>query len=227
MMLLPEGAREWAWWVGTIAVLNVIYGAFSAMAQKDLKYIIAYSSVSHMGIVLLGAATLTLNGWNGAIYQMVAHGVMTGLFFALVGLVYERAHDRYIPGMGGFVRKMPMVTAFFTLAALSSLGLPGTAGFVAEWLVFVGAFQSASPWWTYPALAGAFITAVYVLLGVRTIFYGEGPPERFTDLEDAEGSERVALWLLGGCIVLLGTAPGLLMVFIDPTTAQYLPMVLP
>ncbi|TNE83992.1 MAG: NADH-quinone oxidoreductase subunit M [Deltaproteobacteria bacterium] len=227
MMLLPEGAAWWAFWVGTVAVINVLYGALGAMAQKDLKYIIAYSSVSHMGIVLVGAATMTVNGWNGAIFQMVAHGVMTGLFFALVGLVYERAHDRYIPGMGGFVRPMPFVAAAFTLAAMSSLGLPGTAGFVAEWLVFLGAFESAHPWWTFPALAGAFITAVYVLLGVRTIFYGEGPPERFHDLEDADGSERIALWMLGGCIVLLGVAPGMVMVFIDPTTVAYLRMAVP
>lgn len=227
MMLLPEGAAYWAFWVGTVAVINVLYGALGAMAQKDLKYIIAYSSVSHMGIVLVGAATLTVNGWNGAIYQMVAHGVMTGLFFALVGLIYERAHDRYVPGMGGFVKAMPFVAAAFTLGAMSSLGLPGTAGFVAEWLVFLGAFEGAHSWWTFPALAGAFITAVYVLLGVRTIFYGEGPPERFHDLEDAQGSERVALWILGGCIVLLGVAPGTIMTFIDGTTVAYLSQVVP
>ncbi|MCO4747549.1 MAG: NADH-quinone oxidoreductase subunit M [Proteobacteria bacterium] len=226
MMLLPEGAQYWAFWVGTVAVINVLYGALSAMAQTDLKYIIAYSSVSHMGIVLLGAATLTTNGWNGAIYQMVAHGVMTGLFFALVGLVYGRAHSRYIPGMGGFVKPMPFVAAAFTLAALSSLGLPGTAGFVAEWLVFLGAYESAHWWWTFPALLGAFITAVYVLAGVRSIFYGEGPPDTFHDLEDAVDSERIALWILGACIVILGVVPGVLMIFIDPTTALYLPTAL-
>src|SRR5690606_33850241 len=108
MVLLPDGAREWVFWVGTIAVLNILWGAFAAMAQKDLKYIVAYSSVSHMGVVMLGAATLTVSGWNGAMFQMFAHGVMTALFFALVGLVYERTHDRWIPHMGGFAAIMPL-----------------------------------------------------------------------------------------------------------------------
>src|ERR1051325_7333657 len=170
MVLLPEGAHVWAPWVGAIAALNVIYGALSAMAQTDLKYVIAYSSVSHMGIVLLGAATLTFNGWNGAVYQMFAHGIMTGLFFALVGLVYERAHTRDIASMGGFARYMPGIAVCFTLAGLSSLGLPGTAGFVAEFLVFLGAYESHHVWWMLPAVLGAFFTAIYVLRATRMIF---------------------------------------------------------
>jgi len=115
------------------------------MSQRDLKYVVAYSSVSHMGVVMLGAATLTVEGWNGAVYQMFAHGLMTGLFFALVGLVYGRAHTRHMPSMGGFGLLMPGVATFFTLACLSSLGLPGTAGFVAEVLVFIGAWKSLHP----------------------------------------------------------------------------------
>ena len=226
MVLLPDGAADWAFVVGTVAVINVLYGALAAMRQEDLKYIIAYSSVSHMGIVLLGAATLTQNGWNGAVFQMVAHGVMTGLFFALVGWIYGCAHDRWIPGMGGFVQQMPFVTACFVLASLSSLGLPATAGFVAEFLVFLAAWEGAHPWWAIPAMLGAFVTAVYVLAGARSIFFGEGPPERFTDLADPEGPERVALWILAGCIVLLGVFPHLLLVLIDPATSTYLPLAL-
>ena len=120
MVMLPEGAMWWAEIVAWVAVINIVYGALSAMGQTDLKYIIAYSSVSHMGIVMLGAATLTPEGWNGAVYQMFAHGLMTGLFFALVGLIYERAHSREIFEMGGFAKKMPAVAVFFTLACLSS-----------------------------------------------------------------------------------------------------------
>ncbi|MFI5301468.1 MAG: NuoM family protein, partial [Polyangiales bacterium] len=162
MVLLPEGARAWVPLVGAVAAINVIYGAFCAMSQTDLKYVIAYSSVSHMGVVMLGAATLTPAGWNGAVFQMVAHGIMTGLYFALVGLVYERAHTRSMPTMGGFAKVMPGVAAFFTLACLSSLGLPGTAGFVSEFLVFLGAWQSGHYLWALPGVLGAFVTAIYV-----------------------------------------------------------------
>lgn len=226
MVLLPEGALMWAPLVGGVAVVNIVYGALSAMSQKDLKYIIAYSSVSHMGIVLLGAATLTPNGWNGAVYQMFAHGIMTGLFFALVGLVYERAHTRLIGKMGGFARVMPGVAVFFTLAGLSSLGLPGTAGFVAELLVFLGAYQSAHSWWAIPAILGAFITAVYVLRAVRAIFWGKGPSREFSDLSDARGTEWAALWILGLSLIAFGVWPELILVFIDRTTPDYLLLVL-
>ncbi|MGC4064569.1 MAG: NADH-quinone oxidoreductase subunit M [Polyangiaceae bacterium] len=222
MMMLPEGARVWAPIVGAVAVINVVYGAMSAMSQKDLKYVIAYSSVSHMGVVMLGLATLTVSGWNGAVYQMFAHGVMTGLFFALVGLVYSRAHTRDILSMGGFATKMPVVAAFFTLAGLSSLGLPGTAGFVAEFLVFLGAYQGTYDWWALPAIIGAFITAVYVLRAVRNIFWGTGPSEHFHDLRDAHGTELGALFVLGAAIVIFGCWPRLVLDFVDRSTIDYL-----
>ncbi|MBK7584858.1 MAG: NADH-quinone oxidoreductase subunit M [Myxococcales bacterium] len=222
MMMLPEGAQVWAPWVGGIAVINVVYGALSAMSQKDLKYIIAYSSVSHMGVVMLGAATLTPNGWNGAIYQMFAHGIMTGMFFALVGLVYERAHSRHVPGMGGFAKSMPAVAVFFTLAGLSSLGLPGTAGFVSELLVFLGAWQSAHWWWAIPGILGAFITAVYVLRAVRQIFWGPGPSDKFHELSDATGTEWAAPIILGVCIIVFGCYPVIVLDFIDKATPGYL-----
>src|SRR5213079_3065415 len=190
MGLLPDGAAELAWLVGGIACINVVYGALSAMAQVDLKYVIAYSSVSHMGLVMLGAATLTEAGLNGSVFQMFAHGVMTGLFFALVGLVYEKAHSREIGKMGGFGRVMPGIATAFTIAGLSSLGLPATAGFVAELLTFVGAWNSAHPWWLFPGVIGAFLTAVYVLRVVRQIFWGpKSADPHFYDLPDAQGTE--------------------------------------
>ena len=223
MILLPEGAVAWAPIVGAVAALNVIYGAVSAMSQKDLKYIIAYSSVSHMGVVMLGAATLDPDGWNGAIYQMFAHGIMTGLFFALVGLIYERAHSRWVPGMGGFAKAMPGVAVFFTLAGLSSLGMPGSAGFVAEFLVFVGAWKSGHILWALPAMIGAWVTAVYVLRATKMIFWGQGPSEEFHDLKDAKRVEWAALWILGICIVLFGCAPRLVLDFIGKATSEYLP----
>jgi NADH-quinone oxidoreductase subunit M len=226
MMMLPEGAKIWAPVVGAVAVINVVYGAMSAMSQKDLKYVIAYSSVSHMGVVMLGLATMTVTGWNGAVYQMFAHGIMTGLFFALVGLVYERAHTRNILAMGGFATKMPIVASFFTLAGLSSLGLPGTAGFVAEFLVFLGAYQGAYSWWALPAIVGAFITAVYVLRAVRNIFWGTGPAEHYHDLLDAHGTELGALLILGTAIVVFGCWPRLVLDFVDRSTIDYLNLTL-
>jgi NADH-quinone oxidoreductase subunit M len=222
MVMLPDGAAAWLPVVGVVAVINVIHGALSALGQKDLKYVVAYSSVSHMGVVMLGAATATQQGWNGAVFQMVAHGIMTGLFFALVGLVYERAHSRDIDSMGGFGRVMPGIACFFALAGLSSLGLPGTAGFVAEFLVFVGAWAGAHPWWAIPGVLGAFLTALYVLKVVRDVFWGEGPHERFHDLRDARGTEWFAPWVLGACLVLFGCWPRLLLDLIDPATSGWL-----
>ena len=222
MVLLPEGAQWWAPIVGLVASINVVYGAFSAMAQKDLKYIIAYSSVSHMGIVMLGAATLTVNGWNGAIYQMFAHGIMTGMFFALVGLVYEKTHTRDVPSMGGFGKVTLVIAVCFPLACLSSLGLPGTAGFVAEFLVFVGAFQSANNWWMWPGLVGAFVTAIYVLKATRQIFWGPYVEGKFEHLQDAKGPEMVALVVLAACIVTFGVWPSLALDSIDLQTVAYL-----
>jgi len=223
MVLLPEGADVWAPWVGAVAALNIVYGALSAMAQTDLKYIIAYSSVSHMGVVLLGAATLNVNGWNGAVFQMIAHGLMTGLFFALVGLVYEKAHSRDVPAMGGFARAMPAVAVCFTLASLSSLGLPGTAGFVAEFLVFLAAFESGHAAWMVPAVLGAFLTSIYTLRAARSIFWGPPQPERYPHLDDARGPERVSLILLGAAIIVLGVWPAIVLDPIDRATVTLLP----
>ncbi len=227
MILLPEGALQWAPVVGAVAVINIVYGALSAMSQKDLKYIVAYSSVSHMGVVMLGAATLTVDGWNGAVYQMFAHGMMTGLLFALVGLIYGRAHTRWLPSMGGFGKVMPGIAFFFTLACLSSLGMPGTAGFVAELLVFLGAWQSDHSWWAIPGVLGAFVTAVYVLRATKHIFWGPGPSEEFHDLSDAKGVEWGALVILGTAIIVFGLAPSLMLNFIDVATTEYLSIVNP
>ena len=220
MGLLPEAAVDWAWLVGTIACINIVYGALSAMAQKDLKYVIAYSSVSHMGVVMLGAATLTLNGLNGSVFQMFAHGIMTGLFFALVGLVYEKAHSRAIFTMGGFGRMMPGIAVAFTIGGLSSLGLPATAGFVAEFLTFLGAWSSEYSWWLFPAVIGAFLTAVYILRVTGQIFWGRKSTEpAFQHLPDARGTEWVALGLLVFVLVLFGVAPSIALGPVDTATA--------
>jgi NADH-quinone oxidoreductase subunit M len=222
MVLLPDAAVSWAPIVGAVAVVNVLYGALCAASQTDLKYIVAYSSVSHMGIVMLGAATMTVSGWNGAVYQMFAHGIMTGLFFALVGLVYQRAHTREIAKMGGFAHVMPAVAAFFTLACLSSLGLPGTAGFVAEFLVFIGGAQGAHAWWVVPGVIGAFVTAVYVLRACKTIFWGPAPVGEFAHLTDPRRTEWAAPIILCAALVLFGFWPRFLLDFIDVASTTFM-----
>jgi NADH-quinone oxidoreductase subunit M len=221
--LTPMGAMEWAWLVGAIACINIVYGALSAMAQTDLKYVVAYSSVSHMGIVMLGVATLTEQGLNGAVFQMVAHGIMTGLFFALVGLVYEKSHSRAIFTMGGFGQMMPGIATAFAVGGFSSLGLPATAGFVAEFLTFVGAWASAHTWWLFPAVIGALLTSIYVLRVVRQIFWGpKSEDPHFQNLPDAQGTEWVALVFLVCILVLFGVVPHLLVGPIDTATVPLL-----
>ena len=223
MGLLPDATIDWAWLVGTIACINIVYGALSAMAQTDLKYVIAYSSVSHMGIVMLGAATLTESGLNGSVFQMFAHGIMTGLFFALVGLVYEKAHSREIFSMGGFGTMMPGIAVAFTIAGLSSLGLPATAGFIAEFLTFLGAWSSTYPWWLFPAVLGAFLTSIYVLRVAKQIFWGpRSANPHFQNLPDAQGTEWAALGILVFVLVLFGVAPGIAIGPVDTATVPLL-----
>jgi NADH-quinone oxidoreductase subunit M len=193
------------------------------MSQKDLKYVVAYSSVSHMGVVMLGMATMTEQGINGSVFQMIAHGIMTGLFFALVGLVYEKAHSREIFKMGGFATMMPGIATAFAVGGFSSLGLPATAGFVAEFLTFVGAWQSAHSWWLIPGVLGAFLTSIYVLRVVKQIFYGKKSDDpHFQNLPDAQGTEWVAIVVLVFVLVLFGVLPNLMVGPIDRTTVPLL-----
>ena len=219
--LLPEATHDLAWLVGLVAVINIIYGALGAGWQKDIKYLIAYSSVSHMGIVMLGMATLNEAGITGSVYQMVAHGMMTALFFALVNLVYNISHVRDMTKMGGFAHRMPGIGTFFVIAGLSSLGLPGLAGFVAEFLVFLGTWSSAHPWWLVPGVVGAFITALYVLRAVRTIFLGPAPAEAAA-LRDARGVEWASFVILSAALVVLGVWPRLILTPLNAGVADFL-----
>ncbi len=208
--LLPDAAAELAWLVGCVAVVNIVYGALAAGWQTDVKYLIAYSSVSHMGIVMLGMATLTEPGIAGSVFQMVSHGIMTALLFTLVNLLYAKSHTRDMTEMGGLAQRMPGLATFFVLGGLTSLGLPALSGFVAEFLVFLGAWASEHPWWLFPAVAGALITSVYVLRAVKIIFLGPPIPQH-ANVADAEGTEWVTLVVLGGLLVLLGVYPRLLL----------------
>jgi len=217
--LLPEGAQFWAPLVGVIAVINILYGAMSAMGQTDLKYVIAYSSVSHMGVVMLGIATLNAVGLNGAVFQMVSHGIMTGLFFALVGLVYEKAHTRDMPSMGGFASHMPGIAVAFAVGGLTSFGVPGTSGFMAELLVFLGAWRW-QPAIAIAAVFGIVITATYVLRLLQRVFLGPFKP-KFEGIPDARTTEWVALTVLSVLLILLGVLPGSLVSLIDSAIRSF------
>jgi NADH-quinone oxidoreductase subunit M len=166
---------------------------------------------------------LTEAGLNGSVFQMFAHGIMTGLFFALVGLVYEKAHSRDIFRMGGFATMMPGIATAFTIGGLSSLGLPATAGFVAEFLTFLGAWSSTHSWWLFPGVIGAFLTSVYVLRVARHIFWGpKSADPHFQDLPDARGTEWAALGILVFVLVLFGVAPGLAIAPVATSTVPLL-----
>jgi NADH-quinone oxidoreductase subunit M len=222
--LLPAGAQFWAPLVGGIAVVNILYGAMSAMGQTDLKYVIAYSSVSHMGVVMLGIATLNAVGLNGSVFQMFSHGIMTGLFFALVGLVYEKAHTRDMPSMGGFASRMPGIAAAFTIGGLASFGVPGTSGFWAELLVFLGAWRAGGIF-TYLAIFAVFgivITATYVLRVLQRVFLGPFK-EHYEGLPDARTTEWVALVVLAALLILLGVFPGPMISLIDTAIRSFVP----
>lgn len=226
VQLLPEGARDWALLMGIIATVNILYGALSAMGQTDLKYVVAYSSVSHMGVVMLGLAALNPVGINGSVMQMFSHGIMTGLFFAVVGLIYEKSHTRDITRMGGFAKRMPGIAVTMTIGGLASFGLPGTSGFVAEFLSFLGM------WLTRPLLAllsvcGIVLTAIYVLRVLQRIFLGPFREKDYPDLEDARTTEWPAIVALAIVLLLVGLWPRPLVRLIDAgvrTTVLTTPM---
>jgi NADH-quinone oxidoreductase subunit M len=205
MTLFPEGAEFWAPALLVLGTTGALYGAISALAQRDLKYVIGYSSVSHMGFVLMGLATLNPIGVNGAVLQMFAHGVMTALFFAMVGVVYDQAHTREIWSFGGLSQRMPRFVAFFSIAGLSSLGLPGLAGFIAEFNIFVGLFK------TYPlfgalGILAAAITTVYILRLLGAAFFGP-LNEKWAHLKDMRPLETVAGAVLIVFIAFMGMWP--------------------
>lgn len=205
----PEGAAYWAPLIAVLATVNAVYVAFVAMVQKDIKYVIANSSVSHMGYVLIGVASLNTAAISGAAAQMFAHGIMAALFFALVGMIYERTHTRTIADFGGLAHQMPKVAAAFMITGLASLGLPGLFNFVAEFAVFIGAIQ------VYPALAvisifAVVITAIYVLRVVQQIFFGPRN-SKWDELQDARGVEMIPIVLLGGILIILGLFPNIIM----------------
>ncbi len=213
IMLLPDGARYWAPVVLVLATINVVYGAFIALIQKDFKYVIGFSSVSHMGLVLIGLMTFTREGLIGASLQMFSHGVMTALFFSIVGMVYDRAHTRDIASLGGLFKKMPWAGVGFIVGGLVSMGMPGFSGFVAEFPIFMGAWQTA-PWVAIVGILGVLITAAYILLTIRRVFFGE-LPENLANIPDVTGRDKLVIGVLSAVMILIGIFPSILTTMIE------------
>lgn len=222
IMLMPAGARDHLWWIFLLAFVNVVYGAFIAMRQTDLKYMIGYSSVSHMGLVTMGFATLNYQGYLGGVMQMFAHGVMTAMMFACVGMVYDRAHTRQMPELGGLVKKMPFVLVSYIIAALSSMGMPGFAGFVAEFPIFMGSWQLGTqattpdfirniyPYLTIISAIAIVITAAYLLIAIQRVFFGEISAEHDHHVGDVTVLDKVAISTLSISILAVGIFPALM-----------------
>ena len=210
MYLMPEAANELSWIFLILTGISVVYGAFSACVQTDLKYINAYSSVSHCGLVLFAILMINQTACTGAVLQMLSHGLMTALFFALIGMIYGRTHTRDIRELNGLMRIMPFLSVGYIIAGLANLGLPGFSGFIAEMTIFVGSFQNADTFHrvlTIAACCSIVITAVYILRVVGKILYGTCTNEHHLKLTDATWDERFAVICLILCVAALGMAP--------------------
>ena len=225
--IFPDIARDYAPILVILAVIGVLYGAAVTMRQTDLKRLIAYSSLSHMGYVLLGIFALSDLSMTGAALQMFSHGIVTGLLFAMVGLVYDKTHTRNIPELGGLARRMPIIVLVFSIAGLASLGLPGTSGFVAEFTVFLGSFTSTAvagiKIYTLLGALAIVVTAGYILWMLERVFYRE-PKPKLEGVKDADRMEMAYIFTLVVVIMLVGIYPRILTDVIDTwVTAMPLP----
>ena len=218
--LMPQAASELAYIFLILTGISVVYGAFCACVKTDLKYINAYSSVSHCGLVLFAILMLNTTAMTGAIMQMLSHGLMTALFFALIGMIYGRTHTRDITKMGGLMRIMPYLAVCYVIAGMASLGLPGLSGFVAEMTIFVGSFQHADMFhrvFTIVACCSIVITAVYILRVVGKLLFGPVVDKHHLELTDATWWERVSTVTLILCVAAIGCFPNFFNELINKT----------
>jgi NADH-quinone oxidoreductase subunit M len=204
--MLPAGSQYFSSWMAWLGMIAILYGALVSMAQKDLKKLVAYSSVSHMGYCILAMGALTTTGISGAMFQMVSHGLITGALFLLVGVLYDRAHTREIAAFGGLWTHLPLYSAIMTLFAMASLGLPGLSGFVAEFMSFLGAYQ------TYPVLTavsviGVLLTAGYILRMIQKMFLGPFNAEKWGGLTEINGRELFTVAPLAILTIWIGVYP--------------------
>ena len=209
--IFPTGGEFWAFLLALIGVVSIIYGALCAMAQTDFKKLVAYSSISHMGFVLLGISVMTKTGFHGAMFQMIAHGISSPMCFYLVGVVYDRAHHREINRFGGLWLTMPKYGSMATLGFFASLGLPGLCGFIGEIYVLLGTFEARGTYaWAGPfaiiAAAGVILTAGYILWLIQRVYLGKAKPE-YADFPEATPRELFVLAPLGVLAIVLGILP--------------------
>ena len=204
----PEEAYQFSTWLAVLGIINILYGAVLAFVQKDLKMVLAYSSISHMGIVLLGFAAMNTIGFQGAMFQIVSHGFISALLFFLIGVIWDRTNTSMIDDLGGLAKSMPFVSGIFLAGGMASLGLPGMSGFISEFLAFLGLFGNLPILAAIGAL-GIVLTAVYLLRAIlRTTF---GPtPDRYLRLADAQPMEVIPMVFLLGFIILIGVYPAIL-----------------
>lgn len=214
IMLLPEGAKAHMWWIILLTLVNVVYGAFIASVQSDFKYVIGFSSVSHMGLVAMGFATLNKAGMLGAGIQMFSHGVMTALFFAVVGMVYDQAHTREIPNLGGFRKAMPLVAVAFIVGGLVSMGMPGFSGFVAEFPIFMGLWGTY-PWIAIAAAISIVVTASYIIRIIGNVFFGKLPDAFEGHIRDVNALDKVALVFLSAVLIIVGVYPSIMVPMVE------------
>jgi len=209
IMLLPQGAQTWSWLIMLFAGVAVVYGAYIAFVQVDLKYMIGFSSVSHMGLVMLGFSTLNQQGLTGAGVQMFSHGIMTALFFAITGMVYDRSHTRQIPELGGMSKIMPFAAIGFIIGGLVSMGMPGFSGFVAEFPIFMGVWGSR---WLVAVIASIsiIITAAYIMRNIRQVFFGDVPEKLVGHVGDVTALDKVAIVTLCLLMIGIGLFPGVM-----------------
>lgn len=205
--IFPDAVLYFSWTIGILGVINILYGALAAMGQTDYKKMIAYSSISHMGFVLLGMASMTSEGMVGAVIVMFSHGLISGMLFLIVGVLYDRAHHREIDGFGGIGKVMPIYTGITLFAFMASLGLPATSGFIGEALVFMGAYSvELTQVMTTVALLVIIVTAIYYLWTYQRIYTGE-LNQKYADLTDITGRELFTLIPLGILVILVGVYP--------------------
>ncbi|MBN1302348.1 MAG: NADH-quinone oxidoreductase subunit M [Melioribacteraceae bacterium] len=209
--MFPEITKDLMWYIALFGMINIIYGALCAMAQKDFKKLIAYSSISHMGYVLLGMASLSTTGINGAIFQMFNHGTITSMLFLIVGVIYDRTHTRGLDDFGGLANQMPVYTGFVTVAFFAAIGLPGMSGWVSEALVFVGSIgEEITRILAMISTLGILLGAGYMLWALQRIFLGN-LKEKWSDLTDLDGREYAMLVPLAVIIIFLGIYPSFML----------------
>ena len=222
--LFPNAAFDAWWWISVLALIGIVYGAWVAMVQVDVKRLVAFSSVSHLGFVMLGMFAFTVTGVEGSILQMINHGLSTGALFLIVGMIYERRHTRLISEFGGISKVMPMFAVFFMIFTLSSIGLPGLNGFVGEFLILLGTFQ-AHHWFAVIAATGVIFAAVYMLWMYQRVMFGEVTNPKNLGLKDLSVREVVVLLPILVFVVWIGVYPNTFLEPMEPSVKAFLKQV--